>query len=134
MRSVLLLLAMTLAPAAFAQSGRGEVSGAVLPRSATAIGGFGTWDAAVDSSRVPTVTLTPVRTLVCAPGNRKGRCAPRVLVAHGLYGRYASGPLPMGEYRMRVSAYGCTSVTRTLVILSDSQSVEHAALDCTASN
>lgn len=126
---LLLFLAMATAPAAFAQSGVGEVSGVVVPRSTSAIGGFGTWEPGVDSASVPLITLTPVRTLACTARPRTD-CAPRAVYAQGTYGRYASGPLSMGEYRMTVSAEGCRSVTRTLIVLSDSRSVEHIALTC----
>ena len=132
MRLLPLLLLGLAAPAALAQTGRGEVSGVVLPRCATALGGLGQWPSNLpDTARVATLSLTPIRTLVCSA--RSGPdCAPRTVYARGLHGRYASGRLPLGEYRMRVSAPGCTPVTRTLVIVSDSRSVEHVALTCRA--
>jgi len=126
---VALCLSVGFAPAAHAQSGLGGVRGVVLPRVAGSIGGYGDWKDAPDSARVATVTLTPLRTLACR-ARPETDCAPRVVPAMGMYGRYRSPRLSMGDYRMDVSAPGCTPFTAPLVILSDSESVVHVALVC----
>lgn len=129
--TVLALLA--LAVSARAQTGSGSLRGVVLPIRLVNIGGFGDWERPLDSLarrlpekardtvRVATLTLTPIHTL---------RPQTQTIAAQGRYGRYDAGRLSMGRYRLRVEAAGCQPYTTEVVILSDSESVQHVALQC----
>lgn len=134
-RLACLLALLTATGLAHAQSGVGGLRGVVLPIREGNIGGFGDWDtrfaaatrgasqAVRDAAPVPTLTmtLTPIHAL--RPGTH-------TTVARGMYGRYDFGRVSMGRYRLRVEADGCTPYETEVVILSDSQSVQHVALTC----
>ncbi len=137
-RRLVALFVLALAPAlASAQSGLGTLRGIVLPIRAGNVGGFGDWNRSLDgvapdgpqsirdTVRVATLTLTPIATL---------RDRTHATGARGMYGRYAFGRLSMGRYRLRVEAPGCTPVEADVVILSDSESVQHVALACAWAN
>jgi hypothetical protein len=120
-RAVLVLLALAVlalgALPAAAQSGRGIVSGLVLPEDSSSAGGAGQWEREGPSDDTyaigPVLTLEPVFTL--------GDAAPMERRARGIYGRYTFGVIPMGLYRLRAEAPGYAPWEAEVYVPSDSE-------------